>query len=149
MKNILSLILLLFAFTILGNDNIFGQDNREFNDRIKAKRIAFYTDQLQLTPAEAQKFWPLFNEYEQKKNALSVEKRKLTDHFTNSPGISEAEVDKIINQFVLIAKQETQLFEAYNKQFRGFLPAQKVMKLYIAETKFKVELLRELKANSK
>ena len=117
-------------------------------DRIKAKRIAFFTDKLQLTPDEAQKFWPVFNEYDQKKNALNVEKRKLNETFQNNAS-NEAEVDKIINKYIQIAQQETQLLELYNKKFRAILTAQKVMNLYLAETEFKIVLLRELKANSK
>lgn len=142
-KILLLVLLCLFALNSPANSQTAGE-------RIKAKRIAFFTDRLQLTPGEAQKFWPVFNEYDLKKNALSAEKRKLTETIqSNSDKISEGEVDKIINRFIQISQQETQLFEAYNKRFRSILPAQKVMKLYLAETEFKVILLRELKANSK
>lgn len=135
-------LIVSFALIIDGNAQKTG-------DRIKAKRIAFFTDKLQLTPDEAQKFWPVFNEYDQKKNNLTVEKRKLTETFQNNANISEGEVDKIINRFIAISQQETQLFEQYNKRFRSILPAHKVMKLYLAETEFKVVLLRELKTNSR
>ncbi len=119
-------------------------------DRIKSKRIAYFTDKLQLTPDEAQKFWPVFNEYDQKKNAINAEKRKLTESFRNNyTNMSETEVDKTINILIKLSQQDTELFEDYNKKFRTILSAQKVMKLYLAETEFKVILLRELKANTK
>ncbi len=147
MKSLSKILLLILFCSIAGKFTVNAQTA---GDRIKAKRIAFFTDKLQLTPAEAQKFWPVFNEYDLKKNALNIEKRKLTETFQNNQArMSEAEVDKIINRFIQISQQETELFESYNKKFRVILPAQKVMKLYLAETEFKVILLRELKANSK
>lgn len=147
MNNLSKILLLVLLCSIAAKLTVNAQTA---GDRIKAKRIAFFTDKLQLTPAEAQKFWPVFNEYDLKKNALSAEKRKLTETFQNNQTkMSEGEVDKIISRFIQISQQETELFDTYNKKFRAILPAQKVMKLYLAETEFKVILLRELKANSK
>ncbi len=37
--------------------------NKEARERIEAQRIAFITDQLHLTPDEAARFWPIYNEY--------------------------------------------------------------------------------------
>jgi len=92
----------------------------------------------------------VFNEYDQKKNAINAEKRKLTESFRNNyTNMSETEVDKTINILIKLSQQDTELFEDYNKKFRTILSAQKVMKLYLAETEFKVILLRELKANTK
>lgn len=119
-------------------------------ERIKARRIAFFTNKLQLTPEEAQKFWPVFNEYDKKKNALTIEKRTLTLTFQNSGSdLSEAEIDKLIGKYIQISNQENQLIEEYTKKFRAILPARKVLKLYLAETEFKVALLRELRANNR
>lgn len=145
MRNIIYLIIFTITTAFLGLSPVSGQAG----DRIKAKRIAFFTDKLQLTPDEAQKFWPVFNEYDLKKNAITLQKRKLTETFQNNAKISETETDKIINSFIQLSKQETQLVEDYNKKFRTILSAQKVMKLYLAETEFKIVLLRELKANVK
>jgi hypothetical protein len=103
-----------------------------------------------LTPAEAQKFWPVFNEYDQKKDALSAERVGLNEKYTTKgTSLSNAEVDKIIERLIYISKQEALIFESYNKKFREILPAHKVMKLYHAETEFKVILLRTLNSNSK
>jgi len=149
MKNIIYLILFAITSAFVGLAPASGQTNKEAGDRIKTKRIAFFTYKLQLTPDEAQKFWPVFNEYDQKKNTITLEKRKLTETFQNNAKISDTETDKIINSFIRLSKQETQLIEDYNRKFRTILSAQKVMKLYLAETEFKIVLLRELKANMK
>lgn len=146
MKSLHKITLIIFFCLIAEHSSVIAQSP---GDRIKAKRIAFFTDKLQLTPEEAQRFWPVFNEYDLKRNTLLVEKRKLTENFkANSKQMNEAETDRVLNKIVQISQQETQLLEQYNKKFRSVLSAQKVMTLYIAETEFKVVLLKELKANS-
>jgi len=150
MKNIYKILFL--SLTLLLVVHQFGQSQtaRETGDRIKTEKIAFFTEKLQLTPDEAQKFWPVFNEYDAKKNTLLNEKRKLTENFqANATKIKDSDADNIMNKYVQLTKQEALLMEEYNKRFRQILSAQKVMKLYLAETEFKIVLLRELKANSK
>jgi hypothetical protein len=150
MKNFCKILTVLILATLFSNALVKGQVSKEAGDRIKSKRIAFFTEKLQLTPEEAQKFWPVFNEYDAKKSALSLEKRKLTDNFqNNSSKMSEKDVDETIIKFIQFSKQETALVELYNKRFRLIISAQKVMKLYLAETEFKIVLLKELKSNSK
>ena len=42
--------------------------NREAKmEQMKAEKISFITQQLSLTTAEAQAFWPVYNEYEGKR----------------------------------------------------------------------------------
>jgi hypothetical protein len=146
MKSLHKIILVTLFCLIAEHSVTYAQSP---GDRIKAKRIAFFTDRLQLTPEEAQRFWPIFNEYDLKRNTLLIERRRLTENFqVNSKRMNEAETDRVLNRIVQISQEETKLFEQYNKRFRSVLPAQKVMILYIAETEFKVVLLKELKANS-
>lgn len=138
------------VFLLLGTNILLAQDNKNLNNQVKAKRIAFFTEKLQLTPAEAQKFWPVYNEYDAKKTVITAEKRKLTDFFQkNSASMTENDIDLTIAKFIQFTKQETALLEEYNKKFRQILPAQKVMNLYLAEVEFKIILLNMLKANTK
>ena len=41
---------------------------QNFQDRIKAQKIAFFTEKIQLTVQEAERFWPVYNEFENDKN---------------------------------------------------------------------------------
>ena len=61
MKKILMIGVLLWV-----NINVFAQADNDVDkdDQIKALKIAYITKQLDLTPDEAQKFWPVFNQYE-------------------------------------------------------------------------------------
>jgi hypothetical protein len=121
----------------------------ELRTQIEAQRVALYTQRMNITPVEAQQFWPVYNEYLEKKNKLASEKRRLTRfYFQNSASMTENDIDITINKYVQVFKSETELFEDYNKRFRKILPAQKVMKLYLAEIEFKTWLLGKIRERS-
>jgi len=144
---VLIAILLNAGFVNLASAQV--KTGEQFRNKIQAQRVAFYTQQMNITAVEAQQFWPVYNEYLEKKNKLASEKRKLTKFYTqNAPTMTENDIDVTINKYVQITKEETQLFEEYNKRFRKMLPARKVMKLYLAEIEFKTWLLGQIREKS-
>ena len=76
-KSILMALILSFAGLMpllaqTGEDKEdIKRDRAEMYERMKSAKIAFITDRLKLTPQEAEKFWPLYNEYEQQKNEIT------------------------------------------------------------------------------
>ena len=62
MKNIKILTTLLLLFSLMG----FTQDDPSKKEKIKALKTAFITTELDLTSAEAEKFWPIYNAFEEK-----------------------------------------------------------------------------------
>lgn len=139
------LILILLAIPAISGIKA-QQTDKQFVNNIQSERIAFFTQRMGITPAEAQKFWPLYNEYSNKKNTITAEKNKLTKFYkANSATMTENDVDVTIQKYVTLAKQETDLMEEYNKKFRSVLPAHKVMKLYLAEFEFREWLLKKIR----
>lgn len=114
-----------------------AQDGR-LQDRIEAQRIAFITEQLQLTPQEAQQFWPVYNEYRDKEIALNKQKVPARGMGLMSDQEAADHLDKVldIEQQVLTAKID------YTNQLRSILTPRKILKLYAAERQFKERLLR-------
>ena len=63
-KYILIFTLLLGSFSVaLAQDNPTGDDITR-QERVKALYVAYVTQQLALTPEEAQKFWPVHTQFE-------------------------------------------------------------------------------------
>ena len=58
---------------LLGSEALHAQSPRE---KVKALKIAFMTKRLQLTPAEAKEFWPVYDEYEAKIEQLRMESQQ-------------------------------------------------------------------------
>jgi hypothetical protein len=84
MKKIGSLILLFVLFTIGGFANDYDQEPP--GRKLAGLKIAYVTNQLTLTPEEAEKFWPVYNNYirefrktrmEQKEDVLLQEEEML------------------------------------------------------------------------
>ncbi len=108
-------------------------------EKVEAQKIAFITNALNLTPEESQKFWPLYNEY-------SAKEKELRPEFKERPGnLSEAEANDLINKFFENEEKRLNLMKNYYQKFKNVIPASKVVKLHLAERKFKEKLLEKIK----
>jgi len=84
---ILSILLISFGFS-------FAQRPTERYDpeKLQAAKIAFITTRLDLTPDQAEKFWPIFNQYSDTRDGLLKEMSALSDR--KGASITEAEAKK-------------------------------------------------------
>lgn len=144
-------IFCLSLITLLGVGLVNGQDsNQEKADRVKAQKIAFFTEKLSLTPVEAQRFWPVYNAYWEKKNKIITERREtMTYCEKNLNRMSAKEIKTFADKYVGYQKQEAELLIEFNGRFQKILPVEKVMKLYLADNEFKNWLLQQIKGSGK
>ena len=76
MKKTLVIIALIFSVTL------FAQ--RPGKEKIKAFKTAFITEKLDLSQTEAQKFWPIYNEFEKKlENLRQRERTEINEKIKN------------------------------------------------------------------
>lgn len=139
------LALLLLSCISLG---VMAQRNLDPKtlEAIKIRKIGFLTDQLNLTPAEAEKFWPLYNELEKKKIALENKKRELEELVTEpKPGLTAADYRKLAIELATTHVTEGKLIEEYNLKMLDVIPAEKVVRIYASERKFRTTLMREFR----
>lgn len=115
-------------------------------DEIQAKRVEFITRKLDLTPEEAQKFWPVQNEYDKKRLELRKEKKALRPS-TTLDEMSDKEVSELLDKKITLDQKGVDLDKTYLNKFKEVLPVKKVAKLQLAEEQFKKELIRQLKEN--
>jgi hypothetical protein len=143
-KQIFICLLLIFpAWTFVS-----AQGTEDGNERIKAQKVAFITRSINLTAREAEVFWPVYNEFDTKRNAILIQRRNTFTYFNqNEAKLSEKESEEIIATFIRLQKEESSLAEEYNAKFRKILTAKKVMKLYVAEVEFKNYLLKQIREN--
>jgi len=145
MKTIISYTLLLFLCSSVG----FAQPKQGKRDRIKALKIAFISDQLELTSEEAEKFWPIYNTFEDKKFELQHEKMKsyMNRIETDMGKLSENEAKNLLAQMEKTEDELHQLRKKFNQDVKSVLSAQKLVKLYKAEEQFRKNLLKQLRSN--
>ncbi|MEZ4818106.1 MAG: sensor of ECF-type sigma factor [Flavobacteriaceae bacterium] len=134
---------LLLVFLMLGATLTFAQRN----DKIKAYKTAYITEALELTAAEAEKFWPIYNAHEEKLHELRIQERK--DIFEILKGdfnaLSDAEANTLLDKAIIIKEKEFLARKDLVQQLKAVLPAKKILKLKIAEEEFKRTLLDKMK----
>ena len=137
MKTIITLLVVSLSLQVFSQDN----DRRE---HIKALKVAFLTEQLELTPSEAQKFWPVYNAFEEQEQVLRKENYKKRKE-TNVDLLSEQEAKKMIEDMISTEKKKQELRENFIKDLQKFLSSKKIIKLKIAEDQFNKKMFEELK----
>ncbi len=143
MKNIYTITVLLFITSV-----IYGQ-NDTFQKRLnnlRSQKIAFITQRLNLTPEEAQTFWPVYNELALKKDQLNKRRKEISFELRNNwDNLSEQEKEELVDKFVSIKIEEATLEVDYHEKFKKVLDLEKVLKLYQSEMAFKNYLLNKVK----
>ncbi|MDQ6530006.1 sensor of ECF-type sigma factor [Flavobacterium sp. LHD-85] len=141
-KNILPLLLFLTSFSI------FAQNGKidEKREKIKAFKVSFLTTELELTSTEAEKFWPIYNAYDDKQYELKYLKmktylRQLKDD--NLKNLSDKEATTLLSQIESTDKEIYQLREKYMTNLKKVLPAKKILLLKKSEDDFNRKLLQQ------
>ena len=122
MKKIILLILIYAGVAFSAS----AQDEQRDVNRLQAYKIAFLTRKLNLSPDEAQKFWPIYNKYEDELRAARIENRQ------NKASEIDTE-EKILN-----------IRKKYNGEFSKALPSEKVNTVFRSEREFGNIIQKEL-----
>ncbi len=145
MKTIIITLFLTLGFW--GNSN--AQENHR--ERIKAYKTAYITQELDLSSKEAEKFWPLYNDYEKKLFSLRVLKvREERDRIKNQGGfedLSDKEAKEALDNMIQNEKEIIKIKEELYKELTDVLSPIKILKLYKAEMGFNKKLLSQYKKN--
>jgi Spy/CpxP family protein refolding chaperone len=125
-----------------------SQEQREKRKaRMKEMKKAFIKTELDLTEIEEQAFWPIYNEYENKLDALRKERRSLRKQFkAKSLGeLSEAEAEEMITKEMKFRERRLALDKYFEQELKSSFSAKKIILLHKAERKFKKQLLDRMK----
>ena len=137
--HILTTLLTIFLCTA-----ILGQKNKE---KIKALKISFLTQELNLSEKDAQKFWPIYNEHENNMASLRdksvFEIRKKLKNVGGIDSISEEESKKFVNCKLDVDKKVLLEKERFLAKLTNILPYKKILKLQLSQRNFARKLMRK------
>jgi len=136
MKNLLIPLLLLFSL------NLSAQD-QESLDKIESAKIGLITERLQLTPEQAEKFWPLYREYNNKRMELRRELRSARDE-VDPQRATEEERKQLIEMGLRIKERELALEQDYSKRMLEVIDSRQLLSLRRAEEDFKRMLIERI-----
>jgi len=154
MKKVISILcaLALFAGFAFAQNPQRGQGNRHgrggegWRERVRAEKVAFLTEQIDLTESEAQVFWPIYNQIQKEQREAFEAVRKAYEAMENGvkEGKTGKDMEKLVKAYVE-AKDKSDGFEtkAFNQLIKA-LPAEKVARYYVAEEKFRQQQIGRL-----
>jgi len=140
MKKIVIFLLIILIYPV--TKSVAQNTNLE---KLNNYKIGFFTKRLNLTSEEAEKFWPVYNEYQGQKNLIQLEKLKLNRTFNqNESALNDRQLEEIGDKYVDCIVQESALAVTFHKKLKTVLPPAKVIMYYQAENQYKAQLLNEL-----
>ena len=119
-----------------------NKDGEQWREKVRAEQVAFLTNELNLTEAEAQSFWPVYNDIQNQRR----EAFKATGEAYKAlqEGLEGKEVSKLLDKY-LDAKKAGEKIEADAvARYKKVLPVEKVAKLMLAEEKFRHQQIGKL-----
>lgn len=147
MKKLIHIIIFtLAALPMLAQEEEQTQQHEQdpkVKERIQAARIAYITDQLGLTPEEAEKFWPIYREFSEKRQNLQKQYREMKRNPDPNKTMEENEKDLVDVGFKL-KQQELDLEKDYSGRLLKVISAQKLRSLPEAEKRFRQMILEQI-----
>ena len=115
----------------------------EFSNEVEALRTVMQTErkilimqEMQLTPAEAEDFWPLYDEYSAEvKKIGDLRVKVITDYAANYGSMTDELAKQLLDDSVKYRERQIKLQKKYIRKFRSVLPEIKVTRFFQLENK--------------
>ncbi|WP_027002108.1 hypothetical protein [Hugenholtzia roseola] len=114
----------------------------EIDERIRALQVGMLTQEMELTAAQAEKFFPLHQTYQKEKMELKKSIKGL--HKQVMRETDEAKADELMQKTFLLKEKELELEKKYYQQFKKVITVRQIAKMHRAERKLKRLLLERM-----
>jgi len=114
--------------------------------KFQSMKVAYMTEKINLTPEEAQVFWPVYNEFDKKRYEIHKKAHELGRNIhDNFDDYTEKEFKKFLIEMENQDLAEVNLSKEYNNKFLKILPAKKVVLIGSVEKDFRYKMIREFR----
>ncbi|MEQ8471815.1 MAG: hypothetical protein RIC35_11545 [Marinoscillum sp.] len=137
MKNLLTIILLAVGFTTLGQ-------SPETLEKLEAAKIALITERLELSPEQAERFWPIYRQFADEQRELRTEFQQLRQNHDPKKA-SEQENQKMLEQGMRIKERQLEMEKSYTQRMQEVISTRQIMSLRKAEADFKDMLIKRIR----
>ena len=148
-KVTLVLMGLVMGWAFLASAQDKPADNMQIvREKIRADKKLFVAKNMQLTEAEAQAFWPVYERYQDELFLLRARTLKLINDYAEAyEKMTSDTAKRLLDEYMTIETLGLKLRQAYLPKFREVLPEVKVVRYYQIENKIHAVLMYELGAN--
>ena len=146
MKRIILSIIILAFFGLFVTNGQTANDYLELTrEVIKVEKKAAIAEVMQLTKAESQPFWNLYNEYQGK--LYTVQNKRIAiikDFAENYESLTDEKADELWNANMAYAQEILKLEKTYYKKFKKIISAGKAARFFQAENKIETMIDAQL-----
>ena len=115
--------------------------------KLKADKKLLVAGNMDLSDAEAKKFWPIYDAYQKDlgevNHKLGQTIKEYADAFNKGP-IQDNTAKKLLNEALSVEEQETKLKRSYAEKLEKVLPYSKAARYIQIETKIRALIRMEL-----
>ena len=138
---IFTITFLILTGLVVKAKNDSRQDRRE---KYRSEKVAFITSNLELSPTEAEKFWPVYNQLDKERWEAQKMRREMEVKVLEAEeSLSEKKVIELTRKFAGSMHEEAEILVKYNEKLLKILSPQKVLKLYKAENEFRMHMINK------
>ena len=132
-------IVAVLALFSLARTAAFAHQEGDWQEKMRAERVAFLTTAMELTPAEAEKFWPVYNSMEAERRASFGKVMRAYKALSDgvAAGKTDKELEVLVNDYTTANKNSHTIEAKYTPQLIKILSVSKVAKLFVAEEEFR------------
>jgi hypothetical protein len=130
-------IMALFMTTVFSQEN---ESKKRLKEKMKAQSAAYITQKLELTEAESQKFWPIYNDYRDE-----IQKERAAINSKPSNDLNDTEAEDYIADLLESKSREIEIQKKYVKKFKTAISPRKIVMLYNAEREFKENVIANIR----
>lgn len=134
---------LMLLITLLSLKTM-AQGPKEKAEKIQAAKVAYITSKLNLTTAQAQTFWPVYNEFEAGRRKIRFQLKGLQKESKHSQPNDE-QIKANVRKRLALRQEELDLEKQYVEKFLKVISADQVADLYDSEKEFTKLLLNRWK----
>ena len=141
MKKLISMVCLALLVALTASAQKKGEN---WQEKVRAERVAFLTTELDLSEAEAQVFWPVYNAVQQERRDAFKAVHSAAKALSNALKKGEGDTAALLEAYLKAHEQTTALERSSVERFKKVLPIEKVAKLTLAEEKFRHRQIGQL-----
>ncbi|MDF4202658.1 hypothetical protein PXD56_06820 [Maribacter sp. SA7] len=125
----------------------FAQKKQDW-EKINTLKVAFITEKLSLNTKEAQDFWPVYNEYQEKRNVLRRKSHnQIRGKIKDADALTEKEAENLLALHIQIEEEEEALDTSFLNKISKVITAKKTLLLLRSEEEFKRQLMKQYRQN--
>lgn len=146
MKTQLKHIMYVLLVLLFAKGSLFAQGGAK-KDKIDALRATYINKKVNFTTQEADAFWPLYDEMNDKLHFARKSFKQQYNNTTNYDFSNDKDAEAYLAAELSLKQKEYEIYRDYYEKFKKILPIKKVASVRRAEEDFKKEIIKTIKEN--